>query len=136
MIGPLAKIIRTSNLFKTVLRLFCKVWHNPNFFIFWFDWLIALYLLTSLPRNTSFLIIKHSCVREGRCCVFSLDITSTNTCARTSFCWVCNRFHHLWSVHLPNWNFFFHLTPHVCSRRFPTLEIWQYSVTGQVHRKS
>ena len=29
-----------------------------------FDWLIALYLFTPLPRNTSFIIVKHICVRE------------------------------------------------------------------------
>ena len=29
-----------------------------------FDWLIALYLSTPLHRNASFIIVKHSCVRE------------------------------------------------------------------------
>ena len=29
-----------------------------------FDWLIALYIFTLLPRNASFLIVKNSCVRE------------------------------------------------------------------------
>ena len=32
--------------------------------ILWFDWLIALYLFIPLFRNASFLIVKHSCVRE------------------------------------------------------------------------
>ena len=35
-----------------------------NFRILRYDWLIALYLLTSLLRNVSFLIVKCSCVRE------------------------------------------------------------------------
>ena len=33
-------------------------------YIIKYDWLIALYLFTPLSRNTSFPIIKHSCVRE------------------------------------------------------------------------
>ena len=64
MIGLLAKIIRTSNSFKNVLRYFGKVWRKLNLCILWFDWLIALYIFTPLPRNASFLIVKHSCVRE------------------------------------------------------------------------
>ena len=64
MIGPLAKIIITSNSFKIVLRYFGKVWRKSNFFRLWFDWLIALYLFTQLPHNASFLIVKNSGVRE------------------------------------------------------------------------
>ena len=64
MIGPLAQIIRTANLFKTFLRYFCKVSRKLNFCILWFDWLIDLYIFTPLPYNTSFIIVKHGCVRE------------------------------------------------------------------------
>ena len=64
MIGTLAKIIRTSNSFKNVLRYLGKVWHKSNLCILLFYWLIALYIFTPLPHNTIFLIIKHSCVRE------------------------------------------------------------------------
>ena len=64
MIGPLAQIIIASNSFKTVLRYFGKVWHKSNVYIMLFDWLIALYIFTLLPRNASFLILKNSCVRE------------------------------------------------------------------------
>ena len=31
-----------------------------------FDWLIGVYLFMSLVRNASFLIVKNSCVKEGR----------------------------------------------------------------------
>ena len=64
MIGLLAKINRTSNSFKNVIRYFGKIWHKSNLWILWFDWLIALYIFTLLTRNASFIIIKHSCVRE------------------------------------------------------------------------
>ena len=64
MIGPLAKFVRTSNSFKIVLRYFGKVRRKSNVCIIRFDWLIALYLFTLLPRNESFLIIKSSGVRE------------------------------------------------------------------------
>ena len=64
MISPLAKIIRTSNLFQNVPIYFCKVWRMSKLCILWFDWLLSLYIFTPLPRNTSFLIVKHSCVRE------------------------------------------------------------------------
>ena len=64
MIGPLAKIIITLNLYKTFLRYFGKVWRKLNLCILSFYWLIALYIFTPLPRNASFLIVKHSCVRE------------------------------------------------------------------------
>ena len=64
MIGPLAKIIRTSNLFKNVLRYFGKVWHKSKLWLLWFDWLTALCIFTPLPCNASFLIIKYSCVSE------------------------------------------------------------------------
>ena len=60
----LTKIIITSNSSKNVLRYFGKVWLESSLWILWFDWLIALYLFTPLPRNASFLIFKHSCVRE------------------------------------------------------------------------
>ena len=58
MIGPLAKITRTSNSLKTVLIYFGKVWRKSNLCILWFDCLIALYLFTQLPCNTIFLICK------------------------------------------------------------------------------
>ena len=64
MIGLLAKIIRTSKNFKNVLRYFGKVWLKSNLCILWIDWLIALYLFTPLTCNASFLIVKHSCIRE------------------------------------------------------------------------
>ena len=64
MIGLLAKIIRTSNLIKNVLRSYGKVWRKSNFCILWFYWLIYFYIFNPLPRNASFLILKHSCVRE------------------------------------------------------------------------
>ena len=48
MIGPLAKIIRTSNSFKNVLRYFGKVWRKSNLCILWFDWFIALYSFTHI----------------------------------------------------------------------------------------
>ena len=66
---------------------------------------------------------------------------STNHFAKTPFWWVCACVRHLWFVHLPNWHFPLYLPPlqrprHVHSIQFPTLKIWQYSVTWQVHRKS
>ena len=64
MIGTLAKIIKTSNLFQNVKRYSDKVLHKSIFCIFWFEWLIALYLFTPLPCNAIFLILKHRCVRE------------------------------------------------------------------------
>ena len=64
MIGLLTKIIRTSYLFKNVLRYFGKVWRKSNFCILWLDWLIDIYIFTPLPCNPIFLIIKHSCVRK------------------------------------------------------------------------
>ena len=64
MIGPLAKFVRASNLFKIVLRYFGKVRRKSNVCIIRFDWLMALYLFTLLPRNASFIIVKNSGVRE------------------------------------------------------------------------
>ena len=64
MIGLLAQIIRASNSFKSVLRYFGKVFRKSNLCILQFDWLRDLYFFTPLPRNASFLIVKHSCVRE------------------------------------------------------------------------
>ena len=70
MIGPLAKIIITSNSFNNLLRYFVKVWRKSNLCILWFDFLIDLYHFTPLPCNTIFLIVKHSCVREEPSYVF------------------------------------------------------------------
>ena len=63
MIGPLAQIIRTTNSFQNVLSYFCKVRRKSNLCILQFDWLIVLYLFTTLTCNASFLIVKHGCVR-------------------------------------------------------------------------
>ena len=64
MIGLLAKFVRSSNSFKIVLRYFGKVWRKSNVCIIRFDWLIDLYLFISLVHNTSFPVVKKSCVRE------------------------------------------------------------------------
>ena len=64
MIGLLAKFVRASNSFKIALMYFGKVWCKSNVFMIWFDWLIALYIFNLLPRNTSFLIVEKTCVRE------------------------------------------------------------------------
>ena len=64
MIGPLAKIFRASNSFIIVLRYSGKVLRKSNLCIVRFNWLISLYLFTTVPRNARFSIVKHSCVRE------------------------------------------------------------------------
>ena len=64
MIGLLARFSRASIFFKIVPGYFDKVERNSTVCIIRFDWLIALYLFTLLPRNTSFLIVKNCCVRE------------------------------------------------------------------------
>ena len=64
MIDQLAKIIRVSNSFKTVIRYFGKLWHKSNVYIIRFYWLITLYIFTLLPHNAIFLTLKNSCARE------------------------------------------------------------------------
>ena len=64
MIGPLAKFVTVSNLFKIILRYFGNVSCKSNVCILQFNWLICLYLFMSLVRSASFLIVKNSCVRE------------------------------------------------------------------------
>ena len=64
MIGPLAKIVRASNLFKIVLRYFCKVRRKSIVCILKFDCFVALYLFISLICNADFIILKNSGVRE------------------------------------------------------------------------
>ena len=64
MIGPLAKIIRTSNLFKKCSKIVLKVWFKSNLCILSFDWLIDIHLFTPLPNNASFIIAKQMFVRE------------------------------------------------------------------------
>ena len=109
MIGPLVKIIRTSNSFKNVLRYFGKIIRKSNLVILWFEWLIALYhefsyLKTQLfQRRTKwccvFLLtqLQHITMQENRFGVFArplplvratpqLTITpSTTTCAVDDF---------------------------------------------------
>ena len=78
MIGPLARFVRASNPFKTFLRCFGKVRRKSNVCIIRFEWLIALYIFTLLPRNASFIIVKT--VVLGK-----ISVMSTNHCERTYF---------------------------------------------------
>ena len=139
MIGPLAKIISTSNSFKIVLIYFGKVWLKSNLCILLFYWLIYLFLFSPLPLNASFLIVKHSCVREELIdVVFFFRHNFKDHCAQTYFWWVCTRAPCLWSVHIPIWQFSLHLPlsvyihsyqqatelqPHFHGRKFPTLSM-------------
>ena len=63
MIGPLAEFVTASNSFKIVQSYFGKVYRKSNVCIIQFNWLIGIYLVLSLVRNASFLIVKSSCVR-------------------------------------------------------------------------
>ena len=103
-------------MFKNVLGYFGKVLCMSNLCILWFDWLVTLYTFTPLPCNTIFLIVKHIFVREELTdvVVFPSDTTSTDHCARTYFWWFHTRAPYLWSVQLPNWQFFLCLPLSVC----------------------
>ena len=104
MIGPLAKFVRASNLFKIVLRYFGKVWRKSNLCIIKFDWLVALYLFTLLPRNASFLIVKNSVVRE--------ELIDFNKSLCRNIFLVSLRFCESPLVRAPpNWHFLLHLPP-------------------------
>ena len=124
----------TLNAFKIVPRYFGKVWRRSNLCIIQFYWLIALYLFTPFPRNASFTIVKHSCVRE--------ELSDVNKSLCKNICFVSSCLCISPLVRAPP-----QLTPtpspttasnprHVRRREFPTLDIWQYSVTQQVHRKA
>ena len=104
MIGPLAKFVTASNLFKIVLRDFGKVWRKSNVCIIGFDWLIDLYIFTLLHCYAIFLIVKNSCVGE--------EVSDINKSLCKKKCWwvrACAP--HLWFVHIPNLHFFLHLPP-------------------------
>ena len=95
MIGPLAKMITTSNSFKIVLKYFGKVWRKSNVCIIKFDWLIALHIFTLLVCKASFLIVKIVVSEKN-------SVMSTNHCVRTYFWWVRACAPHLCFVHLRN----------------------------------
>ena len=124
MIGPLAQITRASNSFKIVLRYFGKVRRKSNVRIIRFDWLTVLNILTSLPHNASFLIVKQSCVRE--------ELSDVNKSLRKNICLVSLRLCTSPLVCAPPQLTLFSspTTPlqqpwHVHGRQFPTLDIWQ-----------
>ena len=64
MIGSLAKIIITSNSFKIVLGYIGKIWRKSRCVYYGFIGCELYIVFTPLPRNASFIIVKHSCVRE------------------------------------------------------------------------
>ena len=128
MIGPLAKFVRASNMVKIVQRYFGKVWHESNMCIIQFDWLVALYIFTLLPRNTSLLIVNT--VVSGK-----KSVMSTNHFARTSFWWVRACAHHLWFVYISNWHFSLHLPP-LQHPGIYTVDNFQYLIFGSLPTSS